>query len=324
MRYVDDNPVNPLSNLWADTASGSGMGKVYVVQTSTKVVQRCILMATDPGDLVLDPTCGSGTTAYVADQWGRRWITIDTSRVALALARARIMGARYPYYLLADSPEGQAKEAELSRTAPSEAPAHGSVRQGFVYERVPHVTLKSIANNAEVDVIYDEYQAKLEPLREALNQALGEQHEEWQIPRTANDDWQSKAKELHAEWWRERTARQQAIDASIAANAEYEVLYDKPYEDNKRVRVAGPFTVESLSPHRTLTVDEDGDAQAAEVGEERAPYHVGNGKPDFADIILENLRIGRRAASPQGRPHYLRIAGAVARHNGLRRRPLRR
>ena len=123
-------------------------------------------MTTDPGDLVLDPTCGSGTTAYVAEQWGRRWITIDTSRVALALARARIMGARYPYYLLADSRDGQLKEAEITRTTPSSQPVHGNVRHGFVYERVPHITLKSIANNAEIDVIWDKWQAKLEPLRE--------------------------------------------------------------------------------------------------------------------------------------------------------------
>ena len=128
-----------------------------MVQTAEKVIARCILMATDPGDLVLDPTCGSGTTAYVAEQWGRRWITIDTSRVALALARARIMGARYPFYLLSDSPDGQQKEAALSRTTPSTQPTYGNIRQGFVYERVPHITLKSIANNAEIDVIWDKH-----------------------------------------------------------------------------------------------------------------------------------------------------------------------
>ncbi len=137
--------------------------KNYVVQTSSKVIDRCLLMATDPGDLVLDPTCGSGTSAYVAEQWGRRWITIDTSRVSLALARARIMGARYPYYLLADSPEGQQKEAEITRSAPSSKPTHGDIRQGFVYERVPHITLKSIANNAEIDVIWERYEQKLAP-----------------------------------------------------------------------------------------------------------------------------------------------------------------
>ena len=118
-------------------------------------------MTTDPGDLVLDPTCGSGTTAYVAEQWGRRWITIDTSRVALALARARVMGARYPFYLLADSRYGQIKEGALTGKVPSEAPSYNDIRQGFVYERVPHITLKSIANNAEINVIWERWQETL-------------------------------------------------------------------------------------------------------------------------------------------------------------------
>src|SRR5262249_19040829 len=149
-------PAIPTSNLWTDVSSGfnAHQPKLYVVQTNERIVERCILMATDPGDLVLDPTCGSGTTSDMAEQWGRRWITIDTSRVALALARARIMGARYPYYLLADSKDGQQKEAEVTRSVPSEAPTHGDIRHGFVYERVPHITLKSIANNAEIDVIF--------------------------------------------------------------------------------------------------------------------------------------------------------------------------
>jgi len=133
-----------------------------------------MLMTTDPGDLVLDPTCGSGTTATVAEQWGRRWITIDTSRVALALARARIMGARYPFYLLADSREGRLKEAEVTRTAPRTAPTHGNIRHGFVYQRVPHITLKSIANNAEIDVIWEEFQPELESLRGQLSVASGQ------------------------------------------------------------------------------------------------------------------------------------------------------
>ena len=262
-------------------------------------------MTTDPGDLVLDPTCGSGTTAYVAEQWGRRWITLDTSRVALALARARIMGARYPWYLLADSPEGQLKEAEITRTAPSTKPTRGSVRQGFVYERVPHITLKSIANNAEIDVIWDKYQQVLEPLREQLNAALGRSPsprpspargegekpwEEWQIPREAGADWPDAAKKLHADWWQARIARQQEIDTSIAAKADSEYLYDKPYADNQRVRVAGPFTVESLSPHRVLGVDENDELidPAEQIGESGADY---GGQPrDFVSIILENLR----------------------------------
>jgi adenine-specific DNA-methyltransferase len=157
-KYFDDFGALALTNFWEDAGGGiqsRSDPKIYVVQTNTKVIERCILMASDPGDLVLDPTCGSGTTAYVAEQWGRRWITIDTSRVALALARARVMGARYPFYLLADSRDGQLKEAEVARTAPSSQPVHGNIRHGFVYERVPHITLKSIANNAEIDVIWD-------------------------------------------------------------------------------------------------------------------------------------------------------------------------
>src|SRR5262249_7979833 len=163
-------------------------------QTSTKNIQRCLIMASDPGDLVLDPTCGSGTTAYVAEQWGRRWITIDTSRVALALARARIMGARYPYYLLADSRDGKQKEAEITgRPAPLDATT-GNIRHGFVYERVPHITLKSIANNAEIDVIWEKWQKKLEPLREALNKALKQSLHEWEIPRKADEKSSDAAK----------------------------------------------------------------------------------------------------------------------------------
>ena len=244
-------------------------------------------MATDPGDLVLDPTCGSGTTATVAEQWGRRWITIDTSRVALALARARIMGARYPFYLLADSREGQIKEAEVTRTAPSSKPVQGNIRHGFVYERVPHITLKSIANNAEIDVIWDQWQAKLEPLREKLNAALKKNWQEWEIPREAEAAWPDTTKKLHADWWQARVDRQKEIDASIAAKAEFEYLYDKPYEDKKKVRVAGPFTVESLSPHRVLGVDEN-DELIDGLSEDGAEYGP---KKSFPDMILENLKI---------------------------------
>ena len=416
-------------------------------------------MATDPGDLVLDPTCGSGTTAYVAEQWGRRWITIDTSRVALALARARIMGARYAWYLLADSPEGQRKEAELARTALAEAPTHGDVRQGFVYERVPHITLKSIANNAEIDTIWERWQETLEPLREDLNAQLDRDWEEWQIPpepgdpwpeaatrawnklvnalqngsaapddrspapvgdaggakqrsgsnratadggdprpfavaRGANhgddqprgavegrakrgdgaanpvaggarhraaparaaagggpkrrgqpdpatalatlnealdrhytledlpdrsyDPWKPEATESHRLWWEARIARQQEIDASISARADMEYLYDKPYDDPKRVRVAGPFTVESLSPHRLLAFDEAD--QLIDRVAERAPAY--GTAEDFAAMALGPPRHQRRAAGPQGRPDHVLIHRAVARRKDLRRRPL--
>ncbi|MGH9024198.1 MAG: DNA methyltransferase [Acidimicrobiia bacterium] len=225
VRYLDDFAAFPYGNLWDDTQSGSGMDKVYVVQTNTKVIERCMLMTTDPGDLVLDPTCGSGTTAFVAEEWGRRWITTDTSRVALALARTRLMSARFPYYLLADSEEGAIKEA-LSSSHAATGPFAADVRKGFVYKRVPHITLKSIAQNPDI--------------------AEG-------MPR-----WE--------------------IEASIARHGESEVLVDQPYED-RRVRVAGRFTVESLSPHRMLEPDDVDQALAAE------PEVV-----QFETMMLDNLR----------------------------------
>ena len=200
IRYLDDFPVTELTNLWSDLMGTDD--KTYVVQTATKIVERCVLMTTDPGDLVLDPTCGSGTTAYVAEQWGRRWITTDTSRVALALARTRLMAARFPYYLLADSTEGRKKQASLTSTPrdPSAPAPQRDMHKGFVYRVVPHVTLKSIANNPDI--------------KEGMTRA--------------------------------------AIDAAIAKHADTETLYDQPYEDKDIVRLTGPFTVESLSPHRSL------------------------------------------------------------------------
>ena len=247
-------------------------------------------MTTDPGDLVLDPTCGSGTTAYVAEQWGRRWITVDTSRVALALARARIMGAKYAFYLLADSRKGQLKEAEITRTAPSSQPAHCDIRHGFVYERVPHITLKSIAHNAEIDVLWEKYQAVLEPLRAKLNAAQKKKWQEWEIPGDAEPSWSDVVKKLHADWWQARIARQKEIDALIAAKAEFEYLCDKPYEDKKKLRVPGPFTVESLSPHRMLGIDEEDELiDPMRVKEPEGPRS--GAKPSFPDMILENLRV---------------------------------
>lgn len=287
VRFFDDFAASPLNNIWTDVSQGGFTAeKIYVVQTNVKIVERCLLMTTDPGDLVLDPTCGSGTTATVAEQWGRRWITVDTSRVALALARARIMGARYPFYLLADSRDGQQKEAEVTRTAPSSQPVQGNIRHGFVYERVPHITLKSIANNAEIDVIWDQWQAKLEPLREKLNVALKKTWREWEIPRESDPKWPDTASRVHADWWKARTARQQEIDKSIAAKAESEYLYDKPYDDRKKVRVAGPFTVESLSPHRILGVDENDDL--IDTLKEDGPEY--GAKQSFPQMILENLK----------------------------------
>lgn len=283
-RYLDDFAVIPISDRWESLQIGTGL--MYVVQTAPSVIERCVLMSTDPGDLVIDPTCGSGTTAYVAEQWGRRWITVDTSRVALALARARIMGARYPFYLLADSADGQLKEAEISRSSPSSQATHGDIRHGFVYERVPHITLKSIANDAEIEVLWDEFQLKLEPLRAQLNKALKKNWEEWEIPREADESWPADARKLHDQWWEQRIARQQEIDASIAAKADFEFLYDKPYEDKSIVRVAGPFTVESLSPHRVMGVDEN-DELIDSVADGHAGY---SDEADFVGMILENLK----------------------------------
>ncbi|MGO4679446.1 site-specific DNA-methyltransferase [Microbacterium sp. 2MCAF23] len=232
VRYADDSGWAPYTNVWNDTIIGGFTDeKVYVVQTTTKVIGRCMLMCTDPGDLVLDPTCGSGTTAYVAEQWGRRWITIDTSRVALALARQRLMGGRYPYYLLADSPEGRAKEAQVSGKLMPPADTKGDISQGFVYERVQHITLKSIANNPDI----------------------------------------------HEGMTRDE------IDAAIKKHADFELLYDKPYEDKKKVRVTGRFTVESLSPYRTL--DQDGEASRSELAGSSDAMGA-----DYAQTIIDNLR----------------------------------
>jgi adenine-specific DNA-methyltransferase len=331
VRFHTDFDAAVHGNIWTDTSTGNFTDdKTYVVQTNAKVIERCILMTTDPGDLVLDPTCGSGTTAYVAEQWGRRWITIDTSRVALALARARIMGTRYPWYLLADSHDGQLKEAEVTRSVPRDAPTYGRVRQGFVYKRVPHITLKSIANNAEIDTIWETFQPRLEAIRNAISEALGLAWQEWEIPRElsasqgaspwypgiANSDPDDMSvfqavqssgiefkgadghseglsvKWLHEAWWALRIARQKEIDASIAAKADTEYLYDQPYTDGSKVRVAGPFTVESLSPHRVPAVDVDDslfdELEAAEGRREK----LGDGgeSADFTTMVLDNLK----------------------------------
>ncbi len=230
-RYTEDFPVITLSNQWTDTVIGTFTEKVYIVQTNTKVIERCLLMTTDPGDLVLDPTCGSGTAAFVSEQWGRRWITIDTSRVAIALARTRLMAARFPYYLLADSTEGIKKESELTGRMPPEYKTEGDIKKGFVYKKVPHVTLKSIANNPDI---------------------------------------------------KEGMTRQE-IDTAIARYAETETLYDQPYEDNKRIRVTGPFTVESLSPHRIIAVEDERPATEVEAQKEASAGQ-------FETMILDNLK----------------------------------
>jgi adenine-specific DNA-methyltransferase len=232
VRFIDDFALFPLTSLWTDTAvSGFADPRMYVVQTSPLVVQRCVLMSSDPGDLVLDPTCGGGTTAYVAEQWGRRWITIDSSRVALALSRQRLMAAKFQYYLLADSREGRAREEELTGQQLPPAQPSNDIRRGFVYEREQHITLKSIANNPDI------------------------------FEGMSPDE----------------------IDAAIGRHADYELLVDHPYEDKAKVRVSGPFTVESLSPHRSLAFVREPPA-----GEQQAERGASAGA--FETMILANLR----------------------------------
>ncbi len=296
-RYVEDFSISSYTNMWTDTLQSTfATQNIYVVQTNTKVIERCMMMTTDPGDLVLDPTCGSGTTAYVAEQWGRRWITIDTSRVSIALARTRLMSGRYPYYLLADSVEGRKKEAELNPlpafgTPPpnpgdlGEGLGGGDIKRGFVYERVPHVTLKSIANNEEIDEIHAKYQPELDSLRVEINKAAKQKWEEWEVPRESpspagRGQGEGEIVPLLGKYWELRRTRQKEIDASIARRADTEFLYDKPYQDNKRVRVSGPFTVESLSPHRVLAPDDPATAFKEDVLNTQ----------DFTSMILENLK----------------------------------
>jgi len=251
LRYVyklSDWDLSKLTTTWGDTIGARD--QQYVVQTAPLVVQRCLLMSTDPGDLVLDPTCGSGTTAYVAEQWGRRWITIDTSRVALALARSSLMAARYPWYVLADSEAGIRREAQLTGQAPPSPipPTSNDVRRGFVFNRVPRVSVKSIVQNPDI--------------HEGMTRS--------------------------------------EIDAAIARHTDSETLFDRPYEDSKIVRVAGPFTVESLSPHRVM-VDGPEDAAAIEI----APS-VDAGA--FVTSILDNLRrAGVQNTKRQERLEFARL-----------------
>jgi adenine-specific DNA-methyltransferase len=288
-RSFGDFSVSTRTNIWNDLSGASD--KTYVVQTTSSIVERCILMSTDPGDLVLDPTCGSGTTAYVAEEWGRRWITIDTSRVALALARTRMMAARYPWYLLTDSREGRAKEADLQKRTLPDTPVHSDIRQGFVYERVPHIMLSSIASNPLIDDIWEKWAAVLEPLRLSLNKATKTNWQEWQMPRELPAGAPAAAVEPHAKWWEARIARQREIDTSIAARADVEYLYDKPYTDNARVRVAGPFTVESLSPHRVLPASEEELIDLIDAAEgKRTAADADLAGQDFATIVIDYLK----------------------------------
>jgi adenine-specific DNA-methyltransferase len=272
-----------ITNPWNDTAPASG--KIYAVQTNNKVVERCMLMTTDPGDLIIDPTCGSGTTAYVAEEWGRRWITIDTSRVSLTLARTRLMAARYPYYLLADSPDGLKKQVEVRGVLPdiqSKTAHNHDIRKGFVYKQAPHITLRYVANNEEVDTIHAKYQAQIEPILQDFESFENFRNlPEWELPRETEEDAPQKLKDLLAKYWSLCRQRQNEIDSSITHNSVSETLYDKPYQDKKKLRVTGPFTVESLSPHRVLALDEPRPASESDAE---------NASIDFSGMILENLK----------------------------------
>ena len=242
VRYFDDYLSYPITDNWDDTSvAGFTADKRYVVETSSKVIERCVLMTTDPGDLVFDPTCGSGTTAYVAEQWGRRWITCDTSRVAVSLAKQRLMTALFDYYELAHPAEG--------------------VGSGFKYKTIPHVTLGSIANNPDIDGIWEKHQEELEPLRSRLNAATGEDWEQWEIPWDADEDWAEDTRELHARWWEGRIARQAEIDKAIARHAPQETLYDQPLVDNGRRRVTGPFSVEAVPAPTVKPIDDVEDVE---------------------------------------------------------------
>jgi adenine-specific DNA-methyltransferase len=232
--FWHDWPYIALSNVWNDLKGEENPD--YVVQTAWRALERCLLMTTDPGDLVFDPTCGSGTTAYVAEQWGRRWITCDTSRVAIALAKQRLMTATYDYYELAKPKEG--------------------VGSGFNYATVPHITLKSIAHNEQIDKIHEKWQPKLDEIRNNLNQALNQKWEEWEIPLDADPDWPEATKKLRKDWIETRKERQKQIDESIQKIAPTEILYDKPITDAKKARVTGPFTVEAV-PAATVKAVED-------------------------------------------------------------------
>ncbi len=317
-RYLDDFAVIPITDRWDSMQIGTEL--VYVVQSSVSSVERCLLMATDPGDLVLDPTCGSGTTAYVAEQWGRRWITCDTSRVALALARTRLMSARYPCYLLADSPEGVKKESELSGRTPPSYENKRDIRQGFVYKRVPHVTLKSIANNPEIEPIAAKFKPQIDEALALINEMVLVPYHEGNVPGYISEEgyagpdkvfWSNAKPEVREKWetahrtgfpegesedyydhspyfqfrvfWHAKWELRGEIDGAIAKHADVETLYDQPYEDKKRIRVAGPFTVESLSPHRVLAADEEQPASQFEAQRDDA----GN---DFVTMVIENLR----------------------------------
>ena len=275
--FIEDFPISITHNLWTDTITGSfNEDKVYVVQTNPRIIERCMLMTTDPGDLVLDPTCGSGTTSVVSERWGRRWITCDTSRIAITLAKQRLMTSSFDYYELKYPNEG--------------------LKGGFFYETVPHITLKSIANNTDIDQIYDRLHPKIEEALAQLNLGLaseppasfkvtegGRKGEvldfskkaellEWEVPFEAPEDWSESQVKALEEFHQACIAMQKQMDEAIAAHADQEILYDKPIINKNRLRISGPFTVEAVPFPTVKALDEaealdEADASIARTGE---------------------------------------------------------
>ncbi len=273
-RYMDDFPVSDINSVWMDVRGA--LDRRYVVETSFRVVERCMLMTTDPGDLVLDPTCGSGTTAFVGEKWGRRWITCDTSRVAATLAKQRLMTASFDYFELKYPHEG--------------------LKGGFIYKTVPHVTLKSIANNSDIDSIYERMHPAIEAALEWLNRELknnaapplkvtdggrkgdllsfarGAELLEWEVPFEWPETWPEEAIHAFEDFHKQRIRMQQQMDASIASHADQEVLYDQPAVAKNKLRITGPFTVEAVPFPSVKSLDEasgpdEADASIARTGE---------------------------------------------------------
>jgi len=293
LRYLGDFPVRAINTVWTDTQTNFGGDKNYVVQTAERVVERCLLMTTDPGDLVLDPTCGSGTTAYVAEKWGRRWVTCDTSRVAVTLAKQRLMTASYDYYELKYPQEG--------------------LGGGFIYKTVPHIMLKDIASNPEIDELYEQHHPAIEQALADLNDSLqghsvkgesitftvteggrkgdkvdfsapnsktvtlpsGETAQvnellEWEVPFDFPDEWPEATKPLFEAFHSARQAMQRRMDESIANHAGQEVLYDQPEVSRDKLRITGPFTVEAVPFATVLGLDEAEQPKEADVAVARS------------------------------------------------------
>jgi len=240
-------------------------------------------MTTDPGDLVFDPTCGSGTTAYCAERWGRRWITCDTSRVALAIARQRLMTAKCDYYELQDPDRGPAG--------------------GFVYETVPHITLESIAKNTEIDAIAAKHQPQINEVLEATNRALGKNWKEWEVPRETGAKWGKEALAAHDQFWDLKRKKRQEIDASIQRNAPQETLYDRPHIKKGVVRVSGPLTVEAIP---VPAMQDPAESRIPQFEEEEARARVSDRGGNYLTDMLNLLRQQGGVLFPGGKKMELK------------------